>query len=146
MREVPASTANIIRERVESIWDITQHYWYPLYECNRKDVIAFNDDYIEKDIKKIKYIQKILLGFNEGTIYEMNEYRKVFIIDTEKFSPKIPDNLERFWFSEDMGWIIYVSHEGSITFGGEKLIELLESEWVDWQSNIFITDLEDNGE
>lgn len=35
-----------------------------------------------------------------------------------------------------MDWIIYESHEGSITFGGEWLVKELKSIWTDWKDNM----------
>jgi len=33
------------------------------------------------------------------------------------------DGAEGFWTSEDMNWLVYASHESSITFGGDWLID-----------------------
>lgn len=43
---------------------------------------------------------------------------------------------EGFWTSGNMDWIIYASHDGTITFGGEWLINELKSSWGDWKSHI----------
>ena len=41
-------------------------------------------------------------------------------IDAASFNP---NGSERFWFERSMRWMIYASHEASITFGGEWLVE-----------------------
>lgn len=139
MKELESSRAHSFKERIEIIWDITQHYWYPLYDCKRSDVLAFDSDYIEGSAEKIIDVRKILLNLNYESIYEMHEYRTVSIIQTNKLVLTLNDNLERFWFSEDMSWIIYASHEGSITFGGEEILKQIKSKWNDWESNLFDT-------
>lgn len=141
MKQLDSTKADFLKERIESTWDITQHYWYPLYKCTRSDVLAFNDDYIEGIEAKIRDVRHILLKLNYDSAYEMNEDRLVWLIDTDSLVPAMgKDNDERFWFSEDMSWIIYASHEGSITFGGEELLNQIKSKWDDWQSNIFATE------
>ena len=41
-------------------------------------------------------------------------------LDAASFNP---NGSERFWFERSMRWMIYASHEASITFGGEWLVE-----------------------
>lgn len=143
MKQLESTKADSLKERIEFIWDITQHYWYPLYKCRRNDVLAFNDDYINKNEEKITDVRDILLKLNYNSVYEMNEDRLIWLIDTNSLVPTMSKyNDERFWFSEDMSWIIYVSHEGSITLGGEELLNQVKAKWDDWQSNIFATEYE----
>lgn len=140
MKQLESTRAEFLKKRIESTWDITQHYWYPLYDCKRSDVLAFDDDYIKEDTEKITDIRSLLVSFDCDSIYEMDEYRTVTLIKTNTLTPYLTDNLERFWFSDDMSWIIYVSHDGSITFGGNKLINQLKLKWKDWEFNIFNTE------
>ncbi|MGB6406519.1 MAG: hypothetical protein WBF39_03525 [Planococcus donghaensis] len=143
MKQLESTKADSLKKHIEFIWDITQHYWYPLYKCKRNDVLAFNDDYINKNEEKITDVRNILLKLNYNSVYEMNEDRLIWLIDTNSLVPTMSKyNDERFWFSEDMSWIIYVSHEGSITLGGEELLNQVKAKWDDWQSNIFVTEYE----
>lgn len=143
MKQLESTKADSLKKHIEFIWDINQHYWYPLYKCKRNDVLAFNDDYINKNEEKITDVRDILLKLNYNSVYEMNEDRLIWLIDTNSLVPTMSKyNDERFWFSEDMSWIIYVSHEGSITLGGEELLNQVKAKWDDWQSNIFVTEYE----
>lgn len=36
--------AEELRCKLKNIWYINRHYWYPLFDCDRQDVIAF--DYV----------------------------------------------------------------------------------------------------
>jgi hypothetical protein len=45
-------------------------------------------------------------------------------------------NNECFWFDKSMDWIIYLSHEQTITFGGEWLVIALKNKWTNWIDNI----------
>jgi hypothetical protein len=42
------------------------------------------------------------------------------------------NNLEKFYFNESCDWVIYISHENTISFGGEHLIRMLIEKWGNW--------------
>jgi hypothetical protein len=44
---------------------------------------------------------------------------------------------EGFWFDESTDWLIYASHEGSVTIAGERLLPALQSVWRNWQDHIY---------
>ena len=137
MKQASNQKAKGLEKKLKSTWDINKHYWYPLYDCKREDVIAFNADYIEDMEDKVSDIVNSLLGHN-NQIFEMHEDRTLWIIETTSLDPSYDGRYgERFWFNEDLDWIIYASHEGSITFGGRELISSLKGKWVDWNSNLF---------
>lgn len=135
----PSQHADHLLKKLLSIWDIEKHYWYPLYDCKRSDVIAFNADYIEDIESKVLDIQNFLLSQNKDRIFEMQEDRTIQMIETTSLDPSYDGHYgERFWFNEDMNWVIYASHEGSITFGGQELISALKDKWQDWAANVFL--------
>jgi hypothetical protein len=138
MKQVLNQKAEGLEKKLKSIWDIEEHYWYPLNDCKREDVIAFNSEYIEDIESKVSDIQNILVEQNIYQILEMHEDRTVYVIESKSLDPSY-DGLygEMFWFNENMDWIIYASHEGSITFGGRELISSLKRKWLDWESNLF---------
>ncbi|MCD6052439.1 MAG: hypothetical protein K0Q55_3857, partial [Verrucomicrobia bacterium] len=40
---------------------------------------------------------------------------------------------------EQFDWIIYASHESSVTIGGEWLLPAIKSAWPNWQNRIWTT-------
>lgn len=48
-----------LKSPLSSIWDIKNPYWYPLVNCNREDIIAFDLKYVESN-DKIELIRKLL--------------------------------------------------------------------------------------
>jgi len=138
MEQVSSLIAEGIVKNLKSVWDIKKHYWYPLYDCKRSEVIAFTADYIEDIESKISDIQNFLLRQNNNQIFEMHEDSTLWVIHTNSLDPSYDGRyLERFWFNQDMNWIIYASHEGSITFGGNEQINYLKDKWRDWETNLF---------
>jgi len=43
---------------------------------------------------------------------------------------------EGYWSSDGLDWIIYASHESSVTVGG-WLLEEVKQAWSDWNSRIW---------
>lgn len=138
MKQVSNQKADELVKKLKSIWDIEKHYWYPLFDCKREDVIAFVSDYIEDIESKVSDIQHLLLEQKDIEIFEMHEDRTVCVINTNSLDPSYDGRYgERFWFNEKMNWIIYASHEGSITFGGSELISSLKGKWRDCESYLY---------
>jgi hypothetical protein len=135
--KIPEENRELLTKQVISKWDISKRYWYPLYDCKPNDVMAFNAEYIEDKEDKILFLISKLKKLGNNKIFEMHEDRLIYSIDISSLDPCYDGRfLERFWFSEQMDWIIYASHEGTITFGGATLIELLKEEWTDWKENL----------
>jgi hypothetical protein len=44
--------------------------------------------------------------------------------------------LETYWSSRHLDWLIYCSHEDSITFAGAWLVAAIQQAWPTWQQHI----------
>lgn len=129
-----------IRERLSNIWGINQPYWYLLYSCHRDDVIAFDLNYVTiseklKDVKMWLLEQGVseMCEFREnGLDYEINDIKDYSFWDSDDYFW----NNECYWFDYTMDWIIYLSHEQTITFGGDAMIKRLKIEWHDWSKHL----------
>lgn len=129
-----------ILEKLKSTWDIKKRYWYPLEKCVRNDVISFDSEYINKSAK-ISFIKSILEEHDVVKLYEFREHGLAYEIDNiSDYTLWQSDDYfmcnEGFWFDDTMSWIIYKSHEDSITFGGEWIRSKLKEEWKDWYKNL----------
>ncbi len=47
------------------------------------------------------------------------------------------DGREGYWTSGEMDWLIYASHESSITVAGEWLLEAVKSVWPEWREHVY---------
>jgi hypothetical protein len=133
---ISKNESTALRRNLKLAWGIDQ-YWYPIIECARKDIIAFQDEYFEAEFGYEK-LRNILQGAYHERIYELREAgaELEYEIDTSVFEPTY-NGLEGFWFSDKMDWVIYASHENSITIGGTWLIEQIKSVWPNWQKRIW---------
>ena len=102
-------------------------YWYPLCSISAAIPTAvFNLDQLYRDekilpientlrccgIRMVSAVQLVECGVNlsEAVLYEKNANGYSF-----------PWNGERYYFDNSKCWMVYVSHEGRITFTGSEL-------------------------
>jgi hypothetical protein len=129
-----------IRDRLSNLWDVNELYWYPIYSCSRDDVIALDSNYIVMN-QKLKDIKRWLLGMDINKMYELRENGLAYeIINIEDYDLWESDdyfwNNEGYWFDQTFEWIIYLSHEQTMTFGGDVIIHRLKTEWEDWDMHL----------
>ena len=137
-RELSKEEMDQLFKRLTIRWDISNHYWFPLYDTTAQSIIAFDSEAYEKEFghKNLRIILREIIGLKE--IIEIRELKyKGFVVKTETFEPSYEGIGEGYWFDSNMEWIIYCSHEGSITFGGEFLIKQIKDNWKSWERHIF---------
>ena len=135
LRDLSETETLTFLESLSKAWGVTNSYWYPLKPVHRTDVISFNADEFEHKFgfQKLREIIK-----NSFEIFEIKEWRDIGRqIKFEEFEPKYDGDGEGFWFPKNMKWIIYSSHENSISFGGDELIQSIKMNWKDWEQHIW---------
>ena len=109
-------------------------YWYPL--VNIKDNIpaaAYNLDaiYSNGDIAQIEKVLKensilnVISVQNQDSINELERVdMSARLYEKDKNIYNFPWYVENYYYDETKEWLIYVSHEGTITFAGERITEV----------------------
>jgi len=122
--------------KLGEVWDVTEHHWFPLTDCARKDILAFQDRYFMDACGPEKLIP----------VLRSREIEKVWVLREIECDPQHEVEIslfdpcyrgsEEYWTSEKMDWIIYVSHESSVTVGG-WLLDEVKRLWTQWQDHIW---------
>jgi hypothetical protein len=119
------------------IWDVDQHYWYPLRESlpRRDDCEAFYTPFFEIELGHEK-VRQILISHSLLAVYELREGgtgEMVAVEDLEFYY----SSLEGYWTFSDYSWLIYASHESSITFAGVWLLDEIKKAWPNWKNCVY---------
>lgn len=137
MTALTPSESEELVQKLNSIWGITRDYWTPLDgNSAREDLIYYPQDYFYREFKHYR-LTEVLEKLNDDRILcwsfetNPNEFYSVAPDELERY-----DGLERFYCGSDYDWVIYQSHEDTITFAGKKLIDALKESWEDWQDNV----------
>ncbi|MDP9352721.1 MAG: Imm31 family immunity protein [Chloroflexota bacterium] len=129
----------------ERLWSELEHrwgvdrdgYWHPLL-CEElpADVIAFDANRFHEGVPP-PVLQNILAAQGIRRLWELHEYGPEYEIYLELFEP-IYTGSEGYWTAGDMGWLVYASHEGSVTVAGSWLVEAIQAAWPDWEQHVYI--------
>ena len=87
-------------------------------------VLAFHTDYFES-IEGQRILRDALERRGVSNVFLLHEFgNPEYEIELGIFEPGYRDGGEQYSTSEHADWIVYASHESSITIGGEWLIDV----------------------
>lgn len=136
-RKLKDEEAKQIRQYLLDNWNYDGGYWEPLENKSQKPtVFVMKESVTQSDIKKI--IQ-IVSERADNKIFEISEDRNDYEIEIDSFSP---DLYETICCDKSFDWVVYGSHESTISFGGAWLIEKIGDLFFDrkeklnlWEQN-----------
>jgi hypothetical protein len=121
-------------QQLRARWNIPEGYWYPLAERSVDHIEAFQDRYFLEFCSSFS-LRNLLASRGISRIWELREHGLEYEQGLEIFDPYY-DGTEGYWSSGDLDWIIYASHESSITVGGWLLDEIKKA-WPEWHLRIW---------
>lgn len=110
-----------VRQQLLERWNYDGNYWDPLEErCPTESLYLIKDDITQSDYQSII---EFIFGHSRPLLLEITED----LADTEiAFSEFHPDCYETIYCDYDYNWLIYGSHESTITFAGEQLLVFIK--------------------
>lgn len=130
-RVILGAEADAIGEQFYRVWKYDTSYWYPLKEMPGEDKLYIAPQRIEP------YWDKIypLLGLHRNHIYEYGEavYDHPHCAEVEELADYA--GCETAYCPKDFSWIIYFSHENTVTFAGSilpQVKQILHGEKAHW--------------
>jgi len=139
-RTLSSQESKMLWIELKKKWSIDiNDYWYPLISHKPNDTEAFMDDYFYAEVG-IDHLIKILKKRNVQRVFELREgsMSPEYEIDLENFNPAYNINGEGFWFSSDLDWVIYASHENSTTIAGAWLLAEIKKVWSNWEERTWL--------
>jgi hypothetical protein len=131
-----------VRTRLRKRWgvDPRDHYWFPLddrFVSGEQSVLAVQDAYFHLEVGVAAL--KDLLG--------RRKVRRVWQVEESLLSPDLEQDPhwctfhqtggETYWTAPKLDWLIYASHERSLTFAGEWLVPAVKRLWPNWEQRIY---------
>ena len=121
-RVLTPDESNCLWARLQEQWKISDRMWFPLSQCDLPGVLAFKASAFSKEVP-CEHLRTVLGKHNIERVWELKEYGPEYEQDASLFDPYY-DGAEGYWTSGTMDWLIYASHENSITVAGWLLQEL----------------------
>ena len=113
---------NKIRQKLEDKWGFDGGCWFPLVDINSSLPVIFvlKDHMKKEDFARIEeFIGKIA----EKYLFEITENQIDYEIETNSLDM---DCYETIVCDVSFGWVVYGSHENTITFGGKNLVKYVK--------------------
>ncbi|MEM8638174.1 MAG: hypothetical protein AAGG51_05030 [Cyanobacteria bacterium P01_G01_bin.54] len=124
-------------QRLKDIWNLENGCYYPLdLVITEQPVLAFWDVFFEDEFG-FDDLRNILRLHEVNRIIGLFESQLGHELEVATFEPIYSSRGEGYWFSEDYDWLVYASHESSITLGGHWLINEVKNVWTNWQEGIW---------
>lgn len=104
------------------VWKSNNYYWEPLAKTeNTVPLIYFKHDLFKT--KEVESIRAIVSSISGNRIYLLTEEKLNYEVETSTLDF---DWMEAAYCDFKTNWLIYISHEGTITFSGQPLISEFE--------------------
>ena len=106
-------------EKIRRVWNIGEGYWFPLKDGPiPPHVLAFHTDYFQK-IGGEELLREGLAKRGVTTVFLLCEFGDPeYEIELGTFLPGYRDGGEQYSTSNETDWVVYASHESSITICG----------------------------
>ena len=126
-------------DRVKKRWQIPDSWaWYPIIgePGHLSHVICLQEQWFSFAISPERLAEllkqrgmKRVWGIKEGvgTIWE---------VESELIEPWYEMD-ECYWTSEELDWLLYVSHESSVTIAGEWFVDAVKNIWPEWEQHVW---------
>lgn len=117
-RKLMRSESIKLTKELVYLWKIGR-YWVPLAASSVESVFVMTDSLTSDDEQAVR---KYLTSAPNQRVFSISEFGDGYEMDIELFDFNLS---ETYIFDRTMEWIIYGSHEGTIAFGGGRLIDLV---------------------
>jgi hypothetical protein len=135
-RTLTADESKHLWSELRTRWGIEGFYWYPLdrpdtVEPPQNSVALGADPFFDAEVQA--RLRDVLAGLGVSRMWELRELDTDADceIDLELFEP-IYTGAEGFWTDGSLDWLIYASHESSVTVAGARLLPAFQQAFPDW--------------
>ncbi len=104
-------------KKISEKWGAAGDYWYPLGDRTHPSLLALELDLID-EAKLQSSLRKFMVDFGETRIFELREHGPENYLLDAGVDDFFCSDAEGYWIPQSNEWIIYCSHEGTITLGG----------------------------
>jgi hypothetical protein len=125
------NTDTATRQLLADKFGFQDFYWWPLNGPKPVDTECFTDEAFCEKLGHPILVQTIK-ELGENQLHKINEIREDEIIKTDDIWSY--DGIEVVYCNDNADWLIYFSHENTVTVSGKKLIEALKKNWSDFDN------------
>jgi hypothetical protein len=100
------------------------------------ECLTLHTDWVDALSGHQQAIRSMLSKRGVTRLFEIREYGDNYELDLQAACFSY-NGAEGYWFVNDLDWMIYASHESSITFGGDRLIQAIRTSTDDIEKYLY---------
>ena len=131
--------AKEVRQNIKDRWNAGYSYWIPLNEGEQSDILYFPQDYFLENFG-LRKLEECLSSLNITKCYQISEqesFNEDYEINVNEIAPFKSNMTEKYYCTDTLDWLIYFSHENTVTIGGIDLINSIKDNWRNWKKAAF---------
>lgn len=136
MKRLTLTESEELKRQLKNNWGITAKHWVPLEEVKvNKEVIFFPQDYFFEDFG-LDGLRELIKSLTDNEIYLWHwetRRKECFSLQADQLVQYKSDLHEKYICDNDCSWVIYMSHENTIAFAGQRLLTMLKQSWINWK-------------
>jgi hypothetical protein len=141
VRILPQAEADAAWAALAHAWDIrAQIWWFPLVETRRTGVAAFEAASFHATLGP-SWLRGVLAARGVEAVVHFPEFAESPVHETSLGDASFRyDGEEGYWCdAREAGrdWLVYASHEDSVTVGGAWLIDQIQRAWPEWAAHLW---------
>ncbi|HEX8832455.1 MAG TPA: hypothetical protein VF705_14870 [Longimicrobium sp.] len=121
---------------MENAWGVKARSWYPMDGIERPGLLALHASAFDQALLAGGRLHAILAAHGAEHVFELREGGGAHLIELAGLEPVYMVE-EGFWCSDAMDWLLYASHEDSITVGGSWLVSAVKAAWPEWERHVW---------
>ena len=122
-------------------WDVSDaSWWFPLAETRRRGVVAFQAEAFDAALGPA-WLRRVLAAHGVERTIRFPELDELPVEEAPLADAAFRfDGVERYWCdarAEHRDWLVYASHEDSLTLGGSWLVAAAQRAWPGWAAHLW---------
>lgn len=143
-RTLTSEESQLLRQSLKPRWGVENFYWFPLDRPDDvpppEDAVALDaEPFFDPDVQA--RLRAVLETLGVARLWELREFDTDADceIDLGLFVPTYT-GAEGFWTDRTLGWLVYASHESSVTAAGAHLLPTFREAFPEWEEWIYAPD------
>jgi len=141
-RTVSPPDAAAVWAAIAAEWDIAPGdvWWFPLAPTSRTGVLALQAEAFAAALGA-GWMRDALAAHGVERVLYFREFADLPVLEQPLAQATFRyDRAEGYWCdarAERRDWLVYASHEDSLTLGGSWLVEALQAAWPAWREHLW---------
>jgi hypothetical protein len=142
IRIIPPPEAAAIWSEIVAEWGLTTGdvWWFPLSPTTRTGIVALDAKAFATALGA-SWLQQQLAGHGIERVIYFREFADPPVLEQPLAEATFRyDRAEGYWCdarADRRDWLVYASHENSLTLGGPWLIHALQGAWPTWGAHLW---------